>query len=146
MKPTQSPGFGGMIANVAPVMAERQKAMREAEDAKNAMMTKYKIDVGEQQGAQLKEEQDTAAALDKERLAVTTAIYKAQNTPHYVPGPDGRMMMVMPGQTQAAVAGGAAAAPVRHFNSWEEASRVNLPPGTQYTVGSDSSIRSATGK
>ena len=139
--PSKQPGFGGIIADVAPVMAAQRKAMREAEAAKSAMLTKYQIDVGEQQGAQLKEEQDVAAAADKERLAVLMAIYKAQNTPRYVPGPDGRLMMVMPGQAQAAVATGAAAKPVRRFNSWAEARSVTLAPGTQYTVGADPSIR-----
>lgn len=140
-QPKSSPGFAGTIANLAPVMAAQRKAIREAEANKSAMLTKYNIDVGEQQGAQLKEEQDAEAAADKERLAVMTAIYKAQNTPRYVPGPDGRLMMVMPGQAQAAVATGAAAKPVRRFNSWAEARSVTLAPGTQYTVGADPSIR-----
>jgi hypothetical protein len=33
MKPTTAPGFGGMIANVSPVLAGQRKAAREAEDA-----------------------------------------------------------------------------------------------------------------
>ena len=84
--PSKQPGFGGIIADVAPVMAAQRKAMREAEAAKSAMLTKYNIDVGEQQGAQLKEEQDVAAAADKERLAVMLAMYKAQNQPRYIEG------------------------------------------------------------
>ena len=77
--PSKQPGFGGIIADVAPVMAAQRKAMREAEDDKSAMLTKYKIDVGEQQGAQLKEEQDAAAASEKEQLALLTEMYKAQS-------------------------------------------------------------------
>lgn len=139
--PKNSPGFGGTIANVAPVLAAQRKAMREAEADKSALLTKYQLDVGEQAGAQLKEEQDAQAAADKELLAVMSKIYTAQNTPRYVPGPDGRLMMVMPGQAQAAVATGAAAKPVRRFNSWAEARAVTLAPGTQYTVGADPRIR-----
>jgi hypothetical protein len=85
-QPKSSPGFAGTIANLAPVMAAQRKAIREAEAAKSAMLTKYQIDVGEQQGGQLKEEQDAEAAADKERLAVMTAIYKAQNQPRYIEG------------------------------------------------------------
>ena len=83
-QPKSSPGFAGTIANLAPVMAAQRKAMREAEADKSAMMTKYQIDVGEQQGAQLKEEQDAEAAADKELLAVMSKIYSAQNTPRMV--------------------------------------------------------------
>ena len=46
MKPTQSPGFGGMIANVAPVMAGQRKAGREAEDAQRELVAKYDMDLG----------------------------------------------------------------------------------------------------
>ena len=86
LSPTKSQGFGGTVSNLAPVMAAQRKAMREAEDAKSAMLTKYKIDVGEQAGGQLKEEQDAQAAADKELLAVMTSIYKAQNEPKFIPG------------------------------------------------------------
>ena len=82
--PKNSPGFGGTIANVAPVLAAQRKAMREAEADKSAMLTKYQIDVGEQQGAQLKEQQDAEAAAEKELLAVMSKIYSAQNTPRMV--------------------------------------------------------------
>jgi hypothetical protein len=86
MKPTQSPGFGGMIANVAPVMAERQKAIREAEDAKNEMLTKYKMDVGTLEGEQLKGEQTGLNTADAQRFAAMLAYYKSQNEPKFVPG------------------------------------------------------------
>jgi len=96
--PKNSPGFGGTIANVAPVLAAQRKAMREAEAAKSAMLTKYNIDVGEQAGDQLKQEQDTQTLADKERLAVMLAMYKAQNQPRYVDG----VGFVYPNSTAAA--------------------------------------------
>jgi hypothetical protein len=97
-QPKSSPGFAGTIANLAPVMAAQRKAMREAEAAKSAMLTKYQIDVGEQQGGQLEKEQETQALADKERLAVMLAMYKAQNQPRYVDG----VGFVYPNSTAAA--------------------------------------------
>ena len=46
MRPTATPGFGGMIANVAPVMAAQRKARREAEDAQRELALKYDLEIG----------------------------------------------------------------------------------------------------
>jgi hypothetical protein len=86
LSPTKSQGFGGTVSNLAPVMAAQRKAIRESEDAKSAMLTKYKMDVGELAGGQLKEEQDAQAASEKEQLAVMSKIYTAQNEPKFIPG------------------------------------------------------------
>lgn len=78
MSPTKTPGFGGMIANVAPVMAGQRKAMREAEDAKSTLLTKYQMDVGEQEGEQLKAQYSDMNAADAQRFALLMANYRAK--------------------------------------------------------------------
>lgn len=45
LQPTSYRGFGGMIANVAPVIAEQAKARREAQDAQKELALKYDLDM-----------------------------------------------------------------------------------------------------
>ena len=80
LSPSKNRGFSGMIADIAPVLAGQRKAIREAEDAKSAMLTKYKMDVGELQGDELK----TNLASEDKIAAARYAALKAMYTPRMV--------------------------------------------------------------
>jgi len=139
--PKNSPGFGGTIANVAPVLAAQRKAMREAEAAKSAMLTKYNIDVGEQAGDQLKQEQETQTLADKERLAVMSRIYSAENTPKMYQVLDEatgnlvyRLLSPADMRRQAAGAVPAGAVPAGVARPKTQAEYDLLPKGTRYVA------------
>jgi len=141
LKPKMSPGFGGTIANLAPVLAGQRKAIREAEDAKSAMLTKYKMDVGELQGDELK----TNLASEDKIAAARYAALKAMYTPRMVQAVDeatGNLVwrMVSPADMQQQAAGAptpGAPSPVRVNNDTEFNA---LPSGAMF-IGPDNVTR-----
>jgi hypothetical protein len=101
-QPTKYRGFGGMIANVAPVMAEQQKARRDAEEAKRDLLLKYGMETGKLGLEQKKAEIEAGQALAEARYKALGDQYRIANTPRFVPGPYGGGTYVYPSaQTQA---------------------------------------------
>ena len=142
LSPTKSQGFGGTVSNLAPVMAAQRKAMREAEDAKSAMLTKYKMDVGEMQGEDLKANLSAEDKIAAARYAALKAMY----TPRMVQAVDeatGNLVwrMLSPADMQQQAAGAAPAPgappPVRVNNDTEYNA---LPPGAMF-IGPDNVTR-----
>jgi hypothetical protein len=137
MKPTATPGFGGMIANVAPVMAGQQKAMREARDARRDMLTKYKLDVGALEGEQLKSTIAGKNAVDTSVAAALKAMYTPKMVQVYNPETgQTEWRMLSPADLQPPKTPGAAsessAADVAHPKSKAEYDA--LPSGSLYTA------------
>ena len=81
-QPTKYRGFSGMLANVAPVLAEQQKASRAAEDAKRELLMKYGIETQKLTLAQKQAEIEAKSALEKEKFKAIADRYK----PVFVPG------------------------------------------------------------
>jgi len=103
-QPTRYRGFGGMIANVAPVLAEQQKAARAAEDAKRDLLMKYSMETGKLGLEQKRAEIDAAQELAQARFKALSDQYRIANTPKWVQVPDGRggftLMQVTPSSMQ----------------------------------------------
>lgn len=100
-QPTKYRGFGGMIANVAPVMAEQQKARRDAEEAKRDLLLKYGMETGKLGLEQKKAEIEAGQALAEARYKAMADQYRIANTPRFVPGAYGGGTYVYPGQVSA---------------------------------------------
>ena len=148
--PSKQPGFGGIIADVAPVMAAQRKAMREAEDAKRAMLTKYKLDTGALEGEQLKSTIAGKNAVDTSIAGALKAMYTPKMVQVYNPATaqtEWRMLSpadLQPPKTPGAIAAPNAAAvpgtkeaPVRITT---DAEALALPPDT-YFKGPDNITR-----
>jgi hypothetical protein len=102
MQPTPYRGIAGALANVSPVLAEQQKAVRAAEDAKRDLLLKYGMETGKLGLEQKKTEIDDRRELAQARYKALMDQYRIANTPHFVPGPYGGGTYVYPSvQTQA---------------------------------------------
>lgn len=77
MKPTAYKGLGATLGNVFPVLAEQRAAMRDAEDAKQALLMKYKLQAQEVRGQQLESGFKAEDALAKADYNTKVALAKA---------------------------------------------------------------------
>lgn len=100
-QPTKYRGFSGMLANVAPVLAEQQKASRAAEDAKRELLMKYGMEAQKLTLAQKQAEIEAGRALDKDKFKALLEQYRIAHTPKWmtVDLPDGgkQIIPLMPG-------------------------------------------------
>ena len=92
MRPTATPGFGGMIANVAPVMAAQRKARREAEDAQRELALKYDLEIGNIGGEEAKGRLTSQQALLKSIMAAQIKAGKKPTPSRRYPTPSGGLV------------------------------------------------------
>lgn len=85
-QPTPYRGIAGTLSNVAPVLAEQQKAARAAEEAKRDLMLKYGMETGKLGLEQKKAEIEAGQALAEARYKALSDQYRIANTPRFVPG------------------------------------------------------------
>jgi hypothetical protein len=92
MRPTATPGFGGMIANVAPVMAAQRKARREAEDAQRELALKYDLEIGNIGSEEAKGRLTSEQALMKSIMAAQLKAGKKPTPSRRYPTPSGGLV------------------------------------------------------